>query len=393
MIESLDMNILLGGGAKKPQKKQNPGANPKTDFSLYEEPRAQVKTAPLEERYVAPRDRARQKTSDSIASKAGVTKDVFEEIEKDYVANREKEKANEKQWEGFGDAFSNFLIDENSYSTSVQADKFNRGRDNRTAEEARQDIHENSALKSGVEQSLLDKINAEAAPKKGKDMFSEAVEHSIWNADASIMGVLDFFLGNALKGFGWEDNFISELNKYYQTKEEEKRNDVMAAAERTGKGKLAENTAIATMLFLELFPDAALALLTSGASAGASLTGKGGKAVRTVDLVDDVLWKKYLEKNRNDNIIKIDMQFFSERDISKQSTNSLKRGIRSFTKLIDEHKDKIKNPQKYDVDWNNKNEFAKNGLIKHWQKEIDNFNESIRERLEELIKRGEKLDD
>lgn len=87
------------------------------------------------------------------------------------------------------------------------------------------------------------------------------------------------------------------------------------------------------------------------------------------------------------------MQFFSEKDIGKQSSNSLKRGIRSFNKLIDEHKDKIKNPQKYDANWDSKNEFAKNGLIKHWQKEINNFYESIRERMEELIKRGEKFDD
>lgn len=87
--------------------------------------------------------------------------------------------------------------------------------------------------------------------------------------------------------------------------------------------------------------------------------------------------------------IKISMQFFAEKDIKNQESNSLKRAMRKYQERIDEHKDKINNPQKYVPDWNSYSEQRKNGLKKHWQKEINNFEESIQNRIDELKERGD----
>lgn len=87
--------------------------------------------------------------------------------------------------------------------------------------------------------------------------------------------------------------------------------------------------------------------------------------------------------------LKIDMQFFSEKDIQKQESTSLKRAMRKYQKRIEEHEDKINNPKKYIPDWDTYDERKKQGLKKHWQKEINNFNESINNRIEELKKRGD----
>ena len=83
------------------------------------------------------------------------------------------------------------------------------------------------------------------------------------------------------------------------------------------------------------------------------------------------------------------MQFFAEKDIQNQESVSLNRGIRNYRKRIEEHKEYIKNPQKYISDWNEKTEYEKAGLIKHWNKEIRNFEISISDRIEELKKRGD----
>lgn len=85
----------------------------------------------------------------------------------------------------------------------------------------------------------------------------------------------------------------------------------------------------------------------------------------------------------------LDLQYFAERDIINQDSSSLKRAIRKYNKKIDEHKDHIKNPQGYISDWNEKSEREKAGLIKHWNKEIRNFETSINDRISELKKRGD----
>lgn len=88
----------------------------------------------------------------------------------------------------------------------------------------------------------------------------------------------------------------------------------------------------------------------------------------------------------------LDLQFFSEKDISKQKSNSIKKGIQSYKLRISEHTDKINNPDKYVKNWNMISERKQQGLIKHWNKEINNFKQSIKDRIDELKKRGDYND-
>lgn len=102
-----------------------------------------------------------------------------------------------------------------------------------------------------------------------------------------------------------------------------------------------------------------------------------------------------LEKSDKNDIIKknkslkINLQLFAEKDIHNQNSNSLKRAIRKYKARIAEHEDKINNPKKYVQDWMNYEERRKQGLIRHWKKEINNFEESIQNRIDELKKRGD----
>ena len=106
--------------------------------------------------------------------------------------------------------------------------------------------------------------------------------------------------------------------------------------------------------------------------------------------IGDNITEQTVDNIKKNNIIKINQQFFAEKDLSNQSSGSLKKGIRHLEKKIELHKLKIKNPEKYDEGWSNKMESEKIGLIRHWKKEIQNYNESINNRIEELKKRGEK---
>ena len=94
-------------------------------------------------------------------------------------------------------------------------------------------------------------------------------------------------------------------------------------------------------------------------------------------------------KHEKSSIIKVNLQLFAEQDLSKQKTSSLKKGLASFQKRIDEHQKKLADPQKYDAEWNSKSAKQQQGLLKHWKKEIANFQESIDSRIEELKTRGE----
>ena len=78
------------------------------------------------------------------------------------------------------------------------------------------------------------------------------------------------------------------------------------------------------------------------------------------------------------------------KDVENQSSNSLKRGIINYTKRIAEHEDKINNPDKYYLDWNKVPDNVKNGRLKHWRKEIDNFKQSIEDNLWELRRRNDE---
>lgn len=89
------------------------------------------------------------------------------------------------------------------------------------------------------------------------------------------------------------------------------------------------------------------------------------------------------------NRVKISTQFFAESDIKNQESGSLKRAMRKYQNKIAQHQDKINNPQKYIADWDKKDIREQNGLKKHWQKEINNFQTSIDDRIAELKERGD----
>lgn len=89
------------------------------------------------------------------------------------------------------------------------------------------------------------------------------------------------------------------------------------------------------------------------------------------------------------NTLEINLQFFAESDIKKQESGSLKRAIRKYQKRIKEHEDKLKNPALYCLDWDDKMVCEQEGLKRHWQKEIRNFNQAIEARIDELKERGD----
>lgn len=96
-----------------------------------------------------------------------------------------------------------------------------------------------------------------------------------------------------------------------------------------------------------------------------------------------------LKNQGKSGIIKMDLQLFAEKDLAKQKTSSLKKGLASFQEQISVHENKIANPKAYVPDWDSMDERAKQGLLKHWNKEIENFRESVDNRIEELKRRGE----
>ena len=89
------------------------------------------------------------------------------------------------------------------------------------------------------------------------------------------------------------------------------------------------------------------------------------------------------------SILKMDLQFFAEKDIKNQESNSLKRAIRKFEKRIKEHEDYLDHPEAHCFDWNEKSKWEQEGLKRHWKKEIRNFNQSIQDRIDELKARGD----
>lgn len=126
----------------------------------------------------------------------------------------------------------------------------------------------------------------------------------------------------------------------------------------------------------------------------------------TSDLRRTKAWKEMknvegvIEKTMDSGIIgddkgklKMELQFFSEQDIYRQDSSSLKRAIRKYEKRMREHEDYLREPEKHCSDWNEKSVEEQEGLKKHWNKEIRNFKQSIKDREEELKKRGDYDDD
>lgn len=72
-----------------------------------------------------------------------------------------------------------------------------------------------------------------------------------------------------------------------------------------------------------------------------------------------------LEKSKKGDTIRINLQFFAEKDIENQNSNSLKRAIKKYKANIIEHNNKIQNPREYIPDWDSKDIREQEGLIKH----------------------------
>lgn len=108
------------------------------------------------------------------------------------------------------------------------------------------------------------------------------------------------------------------------------------------------------------------------------------KYIATVEKVPEVDIIK-----KNGDIPKMNLQYFAERDIRNQESSSLKRAIRKYEKRIKEHENKINSPEAYISGWNEMDPRRQEGLKKHWNKEIRNFNQSIQDRLDELKARGD----
>ena len=112
-------------------------------------------------------------------------------------------------------------------------------------------------------------------------------------------------------------------------------------------------------------------------------------AVGRSGVVAGKMYKQFVENPNESAIIKIDLQFFAEKDIKNQESASLKRAIRKYQKQIKEHQGKINEPEKYIEAWNSFDVRRQEGLKKHWGKEIRNFETSIKDRVEELKARGD----
>ncbi len=90
----------------------------------------------------------------------------------------------------------------------------------------------------------------------------------------------------------------------------------------------------------------------------------------------------------SDGLLKsIGIQFFANSDIQKWKTTSIEKAISKWGTRIEEHEDKIANPEKYDREWKSKIQAARDGEILHWRKEIRNFKDLIQQAESELEKR------
>ena len=86
----------------------------------------------------------------------------------------------------------------------------------------------------------------------------------------------------------------------------------------------------------------------------------------------------------------MDLQFFAEEALGKQSIAQLRKGIRNLRERISEHRGYIDNPKSKWHEWDSFSEVRQRREIRHWEKEIKNFEESVQNRIIELEKRGER---
>lgn len=84
----------------------------------------------------------------------------------------------------------------------------------------------------------------------------------------------------------------------------------------------------------------------------------------------------------------INLQLFGRPDYTKQSVASIEKGISSLHSRISEHNAKINVPSLFVPSWDALDPRRQQGLIKHWQKEVKNFETQILDMTEELSRRN-----
>ena len=58
------------------------------------------------------------------------------------------------------------------------------------------------------------------------------------------------------------------------------------------------------------------------------------------------------------------------RDASKKTEQRLLKSIKSHEEQVRIHTEKVKEPEKYDAEWNSKTQREKDGLLRKWRKDI-----------------------
>nr|DAW67683.1 MAG TPA: minor capsid protein [Caudoviricetes sp.] len=94
-----------------------------------------------------------------------------------------------------------------------------------------------------------------------------------------------------------------------------------------------------------------------------------------------------IENSEKSGKMNIGIQFFANKGITKQSDRQLEKSISSWKANIDQHLEKVKNPEIYDAGWSSKDERQRTGLINHWKKEIRTSENNINDAEAELEKR------
>lgn len=87
-------------------------------------------------------------------------------------------------------------------------------------------------------------------------------------------------------------------------------------------------------------------------------------------------------------MLRLGLQFFTEKAILTQTEDEIKSGIESLKAIREWHEYKIAHPWEFFSDWDKMSEREQKGRLWTWQKEIRNHTNGIKDRIEELRKRG-----
>ncbi len=87
-------------------------------------------------------------------------------------------------------------------------------------------------------------------------------------------------------------------------------------------------------------------------------------------------------------MFRLGLQFFTEKAILNQTEDEIKSGIESLKAVREWHKYKIAHPWEFFSNWDKMSEIEQKGRLWTWQKEIRNHTNGIKDRIEELRKRG-----